>query len=409
MWLASRGRGELFRSWTTVGLLAAAIAGWAVFGDSSPASEPTPSAADEAAKLIPQLGSDQFAVRETTTTRLMQMGIAIKPALVAALEDSDMEIRARARRILATVVEADFQHRLSLFAADVDDAKHYVLPGWKQYRETVGGDRTARDLFVEMQRSEPELLQAFDDGREPAARMLETRVRISQNAFNGRVGGGSANLSLGSVAALLYVASDKHVTVTEDYASLVGNLAYHQSFRQSINSGAYAAILKKILGGWIARDVSQNLASQNMYLALQFDLKEGLGPAIRVLQQPATPAHVKPVALLTVARFGGKDQLPLAESQLGSSEICSRIDVNGSSYTTQVRDVALYACLKLADQEPKSFGFDRITQADQAFMQITNLGFRAPADRDNAFKKWTEWRIANLQSADVSKPAQPRS
>jgi hypothetical protein len=373
-----------------------------------PAVAATAAAAESATRLVPQLGSEFFSVREATTNQLMQMGIEIKPVLVAARDDADPEIRVRARRVLASVVDADFQHRLALFAEDVNDAKHYELPGWSRFRKLVGADRAARNLFVEMQRAESGLMVAFEEGHDATARMLETRIRVAQAAFQGRFGP-VGNLSLGNVAALLFVASDKDVKLSEDYASMLGNLPYHQSFQQPITSGAQAELLRKILGAWIARDASQNLSFQNLYLAMRFNLKEGLDPAVRLLQQPGVIPQVKSIALLTIARFGGKEHLRIVEPFLNGTELCTQIDVNGTRYMTQVRDVALFASLRLAEQEPKNFGFTRVPPNEQIFTQVANLGFKSASERDEAFKKWSDWRAANLQSRDATKPAASKS
>ena len=407
---SSRGRGGL-------SLFAIGLGFWAAWPVVARAADPATaaessaaesSAAESAARLVPQLGSEFFHVREATSNQLMQMGIEIKPVLVAARDDADPEIRVRARRILASVIDADFQHRLALFAEDVNDAKHYELPGWSRFRKLVGADRPARNLFVEMQRAESSLMEAFEDGHDAAAHVLETRIRLAQTAFQGRTGL-LGKLSLGNIAALLFVASDKDVNLSEDYASMLGNLPYHQSFQQPISSGQQADLLKKILGAWVARDASQNLSYQNLYLAMRFNLKEGLEPAVHLLEQPGVMAHVKPIALLTIARFGGKEHLRVVAPFLDGTEVCGTIDVNGARYITQVRDVALFASLRLSEQEPKNFGFTRVPPNEQVFAQIANLGFRSASERDEAFRKWSDWRAANLQSHDAAKPAASKS
>ena len=142
---------------------------------------------------------------------------------------------------------------------------------------------------------------------------------------------------------------------------------------------------------------------------MRFNLKEGLEPAVHLLEQPGVMAHVKPIALLTIARFGGKEHLRVVAPFLDGTEVCGTIDVNGARYITQVRDVALFASLRLSEQEPKNFGFTRVPPNEQVFAQIANLGFRSASERDEAFRKWSDWRAANLQSHDAAKPAASKS
>jgi hypothetical protein len=358
------------------------------------------------ARLIPQLGSGVFAVREAATNQLMKMGIEVKPALLAAMDDPDAEIRVRVRSVLASVVDADFQRRLVLFAEDVNDQKHYELPGWSRYRELVGSDRAARNLFVEMQRSEMSLMEGLEVGREAAARILESRIRAAQLVYQGRNAPLAGTVSLGSVAALLFVGSDKSVNLSEAYALQLGSLAnYQPMFQQAISSGQQSALLKKILGAWIKRDLSPAVASENLVLAIRYELKECLEPAVRLLRQPGASPMMKQIAVLAVARFGGKEHLPLVEPLLTATDVCGQINVNGIVYMTQLRDVALFAAVTLAGQRPKDFGFERISGNEPLISQAASIGFRSNTDREAAFKKWNDWRAANLPSGDEKKAA----
>jgi hypothetical protein len=358
-----------------------------------------------AARLIPQLGSGVFAVREAATNQLMKMGIEVKPALLAAMDDPDAEIRVRVRSVLASVVDSDFQRRLVLFAEDVNDQKHYELPGWSRYRELVGSDRAARNLFVEMQRSEMSLMEALEIGREAADRILEGRIRAAQMSYQvpfGRMP--ASNVSMGSVAALLFVGSDTEVNLSEAYALQLGSLTnYQPMFQQAIAGGSQSALLRKILGAWIKRDLSPAVTSQNVYLAVRYELKECLEPAVRLLQQPGASPMMKPFALLAVARFGGKEHLPLVESQMTATDVCSQTNVNGVVYMTQLRDIALFAAVQLAGQRPKDFGFTRISGTEPLISQTASIGFWSNADREAALKKWNDWRGANIPSGDKKK------
>jgi hypothetical protein len=367
-------------------------------------NRPPGSQVEAAASLVRQLGSGQFAARESATTQLLKMGIEIKPTLLAAIDDPDAEVRERVRYVLAGVVDADFQHRLSRFAEDVNDDKRYDLPGWARYRELVGSDRAARNLFVEMQRSEMSLMEGLEVGGDAATRILEGRIRAAQAAFQARNAPLGGSTSLGSVAALVFVGSDANIKLSETSALQLGSLAaYQPSFTQAIAGGSQSAMLKKILGAWIARDLSPTLTSQNLYLAIRYELKECLEPAVRLLRQTGTSAQLKPLALLAVGHFGGKEHLPLVEPLLTATDLYGQSNMNGTIYVTQLRDVALFAAVQLAGQRPKDFGFERISGNEPLVSQAANIGFRSNADREEAFKKWSDWRAANMPAGDERK------
>ncbi len=296
------GRRATLKLWAT--LVLATI--WLAMRPSAvPAAEPAKaeadraSPADVAATLIRELGDDRFSVRESATDRLSHLGVEIKPALIAALDDPDPEIRFRVKRVLSAVIEADFQRRLAAFSEDVNDTRHCTLPGWTRFKSEYGSDLVARRLFVEMQRAEPDLLQALDanatDSARAAAQVLEARIRGFQESMQARItlGGGGNMPGMGSVVAMLFVASDPHITLPEDVAMQLSNYCFQPLSMQPGGNTGEAAVVRKIVGSWVARDASANLLPQNIWLALRFNLKEGLLPACAALKQGNQPGHVK--------------------------------------------------------------------------------------------------------------------
>jgi WD40 repeat protein len=57
----------------------------------------------EVARLIRQLGSDEFAQREAAQTRLEELGEAVLPQLRKGVDDADPEIRRRVRRLVEQI------------------------------------------------------------------------------------------------------------------------------------------------------------------------------------------------------------------------------------------------------------------------------------------------------------------
>src|SRR3954453_11493133 len=67
------------------------------------AAPPVGPSAAEVARLIEQLGDDDFDTREIATARLKLAGEPALDALHKALKSDDLEVRRRARRIVAAV------------------------------------------------------------------------------------------------------------------------------------------------------------------------------------------------------------------------------------------------------------------------------------------------------------------
>jgi hypothetical protein len=177
-----------------------------VYGASAYAGTPAPDGPASAADLVRQLGSETYAVRERASRSLVELGIAAKPALTAALRHPDAEIRHRAGGILAVVTQADFLARLDAFAADLDGKQTHDLPCWDVFRAVAGEDRHARALFVAAQRAEPRMLQALATNDKEAADLFARRFDDLQQELQAMInesGELEEQISLGSIAALL--------------------------------------------------------------------------------------------------------------------------------------------------------------------------------------------------------------
>ena len=299
-------------------------------GDAVPTASNSDSSAaiEKAAAYIQQLGDDRFEVREEASRHLSQMGIEIQPALDAARHDPDSEVRVRVRRILATILKADLERRLNAFAEDVNDTKHFDLPGWSRYRQVVGADRTARQLFVEMQRAEPNLFQAVQDGPAAASSALESAIAHSVMRMQDATAAFKTDTCSpwARSAAMLFVGSDKHVAKIADEPR-------HNSPTSPINpqsskrpmSGNQVTVTKKILGAWILRDASTNVLAQNLSIAMRLDLKEGVEAGRQLAASRKSTGNIKQMALTLIGKLGDKSNLPVVESCLKDTEVCGQM------------------------------------------------------------------------------------
>src|ERR1700690_3436113 len=82
---------------------------------------PTPGAEQpKIAALIKQLGDQNSKRREAASEQLANLGMATRAALTAELNNPDLEVRRRVKRLLAAVLAEDFRRRLEAFADDTD-------------------------------------------------------------------------------------------------------------------------------------------------------------------------------------------------------------------------------------------------------------------------------------------------
>lgn len=340
-----------------------------------------------AIELVKQLGDQQFAQRERATEQLVNLSLPAIPALEEGRKHPDREIRYRSERILAIVREVDFQRRLAAFATNHDSDENYVLPGWTRFRELFGDTGESRGLFVEIQKAESQTLAAINTGPKEVSEALTERTQQllqAKQLFR-------QELSLGNVAALLFLATDEHVPVTAQANSALYSFFSETSFRSSIQTGAQRDFLRKMLGIWIQRADDSN-AYQGLAMALQYELKEGLVTAERVLRNGPNQVHIRQFAVLTIAKFGDESYLPLLETLLADETPTSTQRINQTTYQTQLRDVALAALVRLTKQDYKDYGFDRLQEHELVVFNTGTLGFETDEQRSAALEKWKEYR-----------------
>jgi hypothetical protein len=389
-----------------VAALASLLVAWGVWPamGQEPAAKATDAAA-EAAELVVQLGAPSFTARERATKRLTRLGIVARAALEAASKDSDAEVRSRAGEILADVLEADFQTRLEAFAADIDSRQKYDLPSWDRFRKQLGDDRSARLLFVEMQRAEPALLEIFATGGKPAGELFTNRclaLQQSTQLATNQNDAGQGQISLGTVAALLFVGGAEDVPVDEQAGVQLFSFIQQPVFQASIQQPGMpstsadpvqSARLKKLLGAWIVKNNGSSIAFQNLMLAFHFELKEGLDLGVRMLGNDSGQPHVRQYAILAIGRFGDKRHIPLIEPLLKDATPCLSQRINGHDVQTQIRDFALAVLVSLTSQQFKDYGFEHLQLNQQLLVQPNTVGFADRAKREAALAKWADWSM----------------
>jgi len=354
------------------------------------AGEPMP--VDRAGTLVRELASGEFAVREEASRQLIELGIAAHPALEAALSSPDAEVRIRARSILNTIVEADFQNRLEAFAADSDGTHAQSLPAWDDFSSHFGASRMSRQLFVEMQRTESEMLRALAKSPEAASEVINRRTREILD------GQRESLMQIGTLAALLYVGSAPDVKVEEDSCLHIFPYVVQSTYQRNKETSLWPIMLKKLVGRWIAKDTTPAMMNQNLILAATLELKpETLAISARVLESEESPAGSRQVAMLMLSRFGDKSHVVHLEPFLTDKSVCGTVQIERPPHQVelQLRDIALAAMLYLTNQSLTDYGFESAVEYGPNVFQVGTLGFVDAATRDAALKKWGEWRAAH--------------
>ncbi|MBY0527858.1 MAG: hypothetical protein K2R98_30960 [Gemmataceae bacterium] len=347
---------------------------------------------ETAAALVRQLGDLSFESREKASVALVKMGRPAKQALLDGQKSADPEVRVRCEKILIVVLDLDFKARVDAFLADKEGKQEHQLAGWKRYRKLVGEDQAARELFVDMLKSNGELMEDAEARPKQAGDRAAYRCQyLMQSLYSGVPG--RQQLTLGDVATMLFVASDPDVTVPMQTRQLMCNFLYQQVFRQALTNGPRSPHVRKLLGAWMTQAAGTQMAQQVLSLSMQLEVKEGMDLALKLIKDKD---YANGMAITAVGKWGGKDQLALLEPLLDDKTLLGNFQINNIQGTTEIRDVALAMMVRMSGQQAKEYGFAFVNwhNEQQIFYIPTWMGFPDQAKRDAAFKKYKDWQAA---------------
>jgi hypothetical protein len=361
---------------------------------------PTPDekTAAEIKSLIAQLGDESYTTREAATEKLLAVGLPAMKLVEEGAKNPDREIRYRCERLRVMLRDADLQRRLEAFAADVKGEKDHGLPAWDRFAELHGSGAEARQLFVDIFRAEPDLLKAMQIDDKQAADAVTTRAfQLQQNLQ------AQQPVSLGSIAALLFAGGDTHIAIPDQTQQMIYNLCNQQTLRDAATNGAKKDVLRSMLAKYIVRGEGW-VAYLGLNLAMQYDLKEGLEPARKLVKgRGVGQPHLLQMALLAIAKMGSADDLKEVSDLLDDKTVIMNIQINNQRVECQVRDFALVTTLHLLAKDKervkgtaleggdlKAFGFDRLEANPVQVYTPHTIGFISDAKRQEVFKKWEE-------------------
>lgn len=404
-------------------LAAALVAPLAGTAPGAPPSNPDPKSLEvppeqlsKARELVQKLASDAFRERERAQEALAEMGRLARPALLdAARTDPDPEIRQRCQFLLPRATAAEMKARLDAFLADADGKYEHDLPGWNRLRAAVRGeftlfgwtwaarpseDKVARKLFTDFLTAPGgrDLLAALDRDRAAAGQAVASRkTELYQMRFP-RDGTPGRNPSVLEVAVVVFAESQvpaKNVPRTTALTSVMTTSGFSAAVQNDDDRGR---ALKAVMTAWF----DSRTEGVDMYSALTLATNMNNTPAAgrlagRLLTVPGVTGFYRGQAMSTIVRLKMTDQLPAVEKAFNDQTVIStsiRV-VNGVQVrqTIEVRDAALATALLLTGQDPSDYGFETLTKNPPTFTysqaRITE------GKRDDAFKKWKEWRAKN--------------
>lgn len=360
---------------------------------------------DEVARLVRELGDDDFQTREKASEELTRIGFNAEGALKDAAKNTDREIRYRAQRILTSIEKLEFEKRLERFLSSKSDGSELSLPSWDRFRKAYGDARATKLLFVDMVKAEKELLVALEKNPKTSGDMYVNRMLVLQQAQQFM----PAETHLGSISTMLFVAADPEVPMQAQATNMIYSLCHQNAFRQAVTAGDNKELLRNMLGGWIRRVDDMN-AYMPMMLAMQYDVKEALVPAERIVKAPNMASHSRQYALLVIGKYGTEEHVKMLTPLMNDKTVCNTWTMNNGKgqiqIQSQIRDVALAIALHLLKKDPKQFGFDHLQPTQPFLFAAHTMGFENDTKRTASMKKWEDFQAEQKKNAG-GKEAKP--
>lgn len=360
---------------------------------------PDTSREEDLIELINHLDDDDFEVRQNAETQLRRLDSSALPELKKLLPTTQLEARYRLGKVILGIQKECQTKLLDQINAGVI-ASAESLPGWSAFSNTVGETDELRQLFIEMHREEPALMQCLGGSE------LLIEKRLANRCFevqHGLLTGRRYELSPMTACVLLYLSTLDQIKLDLQTSSALSTIAHRSTFRKLLDDAEKGASVRLITGYWI-RECNNVDPYRRLLLATRHELVEGLVPARKILEAPG-PTMQTQYAILAFARLGTREHLtellPLLEmdGRLSPSRMTEK-----TQYTCEVRDVALAAVLHLLGEEPKEFGFTRIRGNTQTVFYLNTAGFASPEDRTDAFEQWHDYAKAHaLKTTEVAR------
>jgi hypothetical protein len=316
------------------------------------------------AKLVRDLGSPRFAVREAAEQKLVALGSKAKAAVVAGTKDADSEVARRCEAIVPKIRAAE---RKALIEGTID----WPAPAGTRFRNLVGDTKEARKLFALMTGDDrlAALVDAAADDPAGAAKLyaaeaarlvaalkrahdapgLLPRAATREHVLAFQRETHRVAVSTADVLLVLYLGSFALPDGAPDppeVAKLLGPTFF------DLATGAEQRPFAKLFAAWLGRRRDPESVQSGLEAAVIADLPEAAPTARRVAADPEASATAAGTAVLILGRHGTRQDLALLSALRADSRLFTVLDARpGGTLECEVRALATASSLALRGQD----------------------------------------------------------
>jgi hypothetical protein len=243
-----------------------------------------------------------------------------------------------------------------------------------------------------------DLKDANDDFLKPAVRRLAVAAAASGDL-------GKLSQATYAVTALamtevmdqtLRPALQKLATEASDEPNRLGQLvsvAQNLGMKETVDTVLKPRVIQAVSAA-NDKPVDQGV-QQLLQLCRTLQLKEGVPLAVKASGTKTLTARARSSAVLFVAEFGNKDDIPRLEVLLADTSSIGSMGFNFGTIHTELRDVALASMISLSGQPLADYEFPYLKMFGGALGPLSSMsancfGFSDSNGREAALKKWKE-------------------
>lgn len=330
----------------------AAVAG----EDESIESGPSGMLPGQVGRLVEDLRSDQFAVREQVSEQIFQLGHTVLPVLRNLRRgSSDVEQTDRLDRIIEALAEQDLESRIHIFLkggeADLDN--------WSEVEKWFGDSPRVREFFVDLYREHPYLVESLGGTPQQLAIGLS---RVRRRLMERGVGASETPQRI-DLMALLLPMNEPNFKAGPQYDLIVASLLQLYPANDLRNDVVFSGPFMQMVNRWMSES-DLVIREQVLRLALQWKMEIGLKLALETLKLDPDPVLLCR-CIQAISRQGNRDHIVLLARYVSDPTVVFRRRYGGvAGGEVQVGDVAAAAIAFLSS------------------VPVTEIGFAEPAEHE---------------------------
>jgi hypothetical protein len=370
-------------------------------------------AAESPADLVRKLGDKSFKVRTEAAMQLVKLGSAALPALTDGRSHPDLEVADQCRKLIPQAIAKDQEEKLADFLRHPEAPPPKGLAGAEQFFKVTGDSKAAREVYVDLMNQHRDAMLARDSDPKAASDMFvrygeEMYKRMRERAKTAKT---KSELMVSSRTELTFFflfAADPRIKILPKHYIFQGMLVFSSDLPAALTGGEHSPVMRKLFTNWLFNEPEDLFQQTGFELVAKLKMPDFLPQAVRVINDPATSAKTRAMAMITLRQVGSKEHVKILTPYLtDKTEVYVATLGAGLVFRTQLRDVALGMSVHLAGEEPTDYGLGdrRFGGGSGAPQCLYFYGFQDQASRDVSHAKWKEWLKKNPEFLPPSEKA----